>query len=382
MSNIELIHGSCADQIVDVVVNAANSGLWAGGGICGVIFDKAGYEELTAACNEYKTPLKDGEAVITPSFKLGNAKAIIHAVGPDFRRTPAGFKELFEAYYNSLMVMKEHGHHSISFPLISSGIFSGRLAHPAKESAKQCCRAYKKFTVDYPEYYVDVKLCAFTGTEYEEALEEFDAQFVCGRDNDKANRGLITMLETDCPEKIKDVTGRIIGTEKYKVFKSILGGFDRGLQLKSDIHGISHVERVCFLGLVLASEMDLSMADTRLLITACAYHDVGRREEWTDAGHGKRAADVVGNYVDYKGQDLEILKAAIEAHDRDDNEMEATIEKYDIEDKDRVLMIAKLLKDSDGLDRVRVSDLDPSRLRYDTSRKYVDFAKELFRFYN
>ena len=50
MSRIELIHGSCADQTVDVVVNAANDGLWAGGGICGVIFRKAGMY-----CNVYKT---------------------------------------------------------------------------------------------------------------------------------------------------------------------------------------------------------------------------------------------------------------------------------------------------------------------------------------
>ena len=33
MSKIELINGSCADQKVDIVVNATNSGLWAGGGI-------------------------------------------------------------------------------------------------------------------------------------------------------------------------------------------------------------------------------------------------------------------------------------------------------------------------------------------------------------
>ena len=51
MSKIQLINGSCADQTADVVVNAANSGLWAGGGICGVIFRKAGMQELTEACD-------------------------------------------------------------------------------------------------------------------------------------------------------------------------------------------------------------------------------------------------------------------------------------------------------------------------------------------
>ncbi len=31
MSKIELINGSCADQEADVIVNAANGRLWAGG---------------------------------------------------------------------------------------------------------------------------------------------------------------------------------------------------------------------------------------------------------------------------------------------------------------------------------------------------------------
>lgn len=165
MNRIELINGSCADQSVDAVVNAANSGLWAGGGICGVIFSKAGVKELTAACSKYNTPLKDGSAVITPSFNLKNAKAIIHAVGPNFSRTPNAFEELFEAYYNSLKVLMDNGYHSISFPLISAGIFGGALSNPAGESAKQCLRAYKNFITDYPDYGIDVKLCAFSASE-------------------------------------------------------------------------------------------------------------------------------------------------------------------------------------------------------------------------
>lgn len=118
MSNFTLIHGSCADQIADAVVNAANSGLWEGGGICGVIFDRCGSKELTKACSEIQTPVNDGNAVITPAFNMKNAKFIIHAVGPDFRQTPKAFLELFNAYYNSLVLLKDNGLHSISFPLI------------------------------------------------------------------------------------------------------------------------------------------------------------------------------------------------------------------------------------------------------------------------
>ena len=174
MSRLLLVNGSCADQSVDAVVNAANSGLWAGGGICGVIFKKAGLAALTAACSKYKTPLKDGSAVITPAFQMKNAKNIIHAVGPDFSRTPTAFKELFDAYYNSLCVLMENDLHSSAFPLISSGIFGGSLSNPAAETTKQCCRAYNKFIADYPDYEIDVKLCAFTSREMASAQNVFN----------------------------------------------------------------------------------------------------------------------------------------------------------------------------------------------------------------
>lgn len=175
MSKIELINASCADQYVDAVVNAANSSLWAGGGICGEIFKRAGLNALTTACSKYNTPLKDGSAVITPAFNMDNAKHIIHAVGPDFSRTPTAFNELFEAYYNSLIVLMDNGLHSISFPLISSGIFGGSLSNPVAESTKQCCRAYNKFIAVYPEYDIDVKLCVYVSEKMQEAQVVFDS---------------------------------------------------------------------------------------------------------------------------------------------------------------------------------------------------------------
>lgn len=177
MNTIKLINASSADQEVDAVVNAANSGLWAGGGICGVIFKKAGMQKLTDACNEISTPLKDGDAVITPAFDMTNAKAIIHAVGPNFSVAPKAFEELFYAYYNSLKVLMDNGYHSISFPLISSGIFGGNLCNPVAESTKQCCRAYKKFVEDYLEYEVEVLLCAYTPSEMSSAQAEYEKFF-------------------------------------------------------------------------------------------------------------------------------------------------------------------------------------------------------------
>lgn len=174
MSKIVLIHGSSADQTADAVVNAANNRLLAGGGICGVIFKKAGMTQLTAACSKYNTPLKDGAAVITPAFQMKNAKYVIHAVGPNFSITPTAFKELFDAYYNSLVVLKDNGLHSISFPLISSGIFGGDLENPVAESMKQCCRAYNQFVADFPDYDVDVMVCAYSGASMLDAMPVFE----------------------------------------------------------------------------------------------------------------------------------------------------------------------------------------------------------------
>lgn len=170
MSSIKLINDSCVEQEVDAIVNAANKYLLAGSGICGAIYEKAGYQELTEACKMIKTPLNDGDAVITESFNINNCKYIIHAVGPNFSITPNGFNELFMAYYNSLLVLKENNLHTISFPLISSGIYGYTLENPAQESIKQCINAYQKFIKDY-NYEIEVIVCAYSKSEMGEAKE-------------------------------------------------------------------------------------------------------------------------------------------------------------------------------------------------------------------
>ena len=174
MSRIRIIKGSCVEQEADAIVNAANRLLLSGGGVCGAIFSKAGYQELNEACRKIDTPLEDGDAVITPAFNIQNTKFIIHAVGPNFGETPNAFDKLFNAYYNSLIILKKNGLHSISFPLISSGIFGYGLDNPAMQSAQECINAYNKFITDYPDYNIDVILCAFSEEELENANKAFN----------------------------------------------------------------------------------------------------------------------------------------------------------------------------------------------------------------
>lgn len=174
MSRILLLGESSVYQNVDATVNAANKHLMAGGGVCGEIFKACGYIKLTSECVKLKTPVRDGGAVITPAFDLKSAKYVIHAVGPDFRSTPNALDKLFDAYYNSMLLLKENGLKSIAFPLISSGIFAGRLEEPASESTKQCCLAYKKFVEDFPNYEIEVLICTYLPRVKDEVQGVFD----------------------------------------------------------------------------------------------------------------------------------------------------------------------------------------------------------------
>ncbi len=73
---------------VDAIVNAANSALAPGGGVCGAIFAAAGYEELDRACRKLGG-CPTGQAVITPGFQLP-AQYVIHGGSRLAGRRPWG----------------------------------------------------------------------------------------------------------------------------------------------------------------------------------------------------------------------------------------------------------------------------------------------------
>ncbi|MCR5485673.1 MAG: macro domain-containing protein [Clostridiales bacterium] len=139
-----IISGDITEADVDVIVNAANTRLLMGGGVCGAVFRAAGISELTEAC-EKTAPVETGKAVITPGFRL-KAKYIIHTPGPIYGEQSAGESErlLRSSYTESLSLAKEYGCESIAFPLISSGIYG----YPRAEALSVAVDAVRDFLKD------------------------------------------------------------------------------------------------------------------------------------------------------------------------------------------------------------------------------------------
>lgn len=139
---------------VDAIVNAANTELQMGGGVCGAIFKAAGAAQLREACDKL-APIKTGKAVITPGFNLP-AKFIIHAAGPVYQQwnREQNERDLRAAYTNSLKRAVENKCESIAFPLISSGIYG----YPKDEALRVATSAIQDFLADHD---IDVTLVVF-----------------------------------------------------------------------------------------------------------------------------------------------------------------------------------------------------------------------------
>ncbi len=128
----------------DAIVNAANTALQMGGGVCGAIFKAAGAVELQAACDKL-APIQTGEAVITPGFRLP-AKYVIHTAGPVYIDGQHGEEGLLRACYtNSLKRAMENSCESVAFPLISSGIYG----YPKAEALRVASSAIQDFLADH-----------------------------------------------------------------------------------------------------------------------------------------------------------------------------------------------------------------------------------------
>ncbi len=155
----EIVRSDITTMHTDAIVNAANTALQQGGGVCGAIFKAAGESELQRACNAIGR-IQTGQAVITPGFGL-KAKYIVHTAGPVWRGGGEGEEEqLKSCYRNSLLLAKENGCNSIAFPLISSGIY-GYPKEQALRVAADTIREFLDAQSPDDENDMTVYLCVF-----------------------------------------------------------------------------------------------------------------------------------------------------------------------------------------------------------------------------
>jgi len=139
---IELVQGDITEQVVDAIVNAANSSLLGGGGVDGAIHRKGGpaiLEECRALrSSRYRDGLPAGDAVATTAGNLA-ARWVIHTVGPVHDANRDQSATLRSCYSRSLEVADALGAATVAFPLVSAGAYGW----PLEDAVAQALRAMR-----------------------------------------------------------------------------------------------------------------------------------------------------------------------------------------------------------------------------------------------
>lgn len=159
-------------------------------------------------------------------------------------------------------------------------------------------------------------------------------------------------------------------------------GYDDG------IHGQEHIRRVLLYILFYLhhAEHTLSSQDADILCAYALLHDIGRVDDGVDDAHGFRAlhhirAESLPSFSlsPAAWKQLELL---IAYHCLPDSQGHAAIdamEELDAAAKERLHHLYRIAKDADGLDRVRIFDLDIDQLRLDFFKRLTNLAEYLLR---
>jgi O-acetyl-ADP-ribose deacetylase (regulator of RNase III) len=165
---ITILRGDITKQVVDAIVNAANSSLLGGGGVDGAIHRAAGPELLEECRTLGGCPT--GEARLTAGYRLP-ARHVIHTVGPVWQGGRRNEDELLaRCYRNSLALAERYQLRSIAFPAISTGAYG----FPADRAARIAVAAVWEFLQEHalPEQVLLVCFDETAVAHHRAALEE------------------------------------------------------------------------------------------------------------------------------------------------------------------------------------------------------------------
>lgn len=146
------------------------------------------------------------------------------------------------------------------------------------------------------------------------------------------------------------------------------------------IHGLGHTKRVLLLNLILAFQLKLEDKDIHILSMAALYHDIGRTNDGVDPRHGLesyRKAEKAGLIRCDTTEDTEVMRFIIENHCLRDDTARRMLGNYNTGNTRDTLKLFNIFKDADGLDRVRLRDLDINQLRTDQAKSLVLVAEQL-----
>jgi O-acetyl-ADP-ribose deacetylase (regulator of RNase III) len=144
-TEVRVVSGSVAKQDVDVIVNAANTGMRGGGGIDGVIHSLAGPKMLAELKAVAPHGAKTSEVVVTGAHNLPQ-KYIFHVAGPVWHGGATGEADLLAACYrNATVKANELGVSSIAFCSISTGVYGYPVDAAAKIAVETVCNTLSTF---------------------------------------------------------------------------------------------------------------------------------------------------------------------------------------------------------------------------------------------
>lgn len=160
-----------------------------------------------------------------------------------------------------------------------------------------------------------------------------------------------------------------------------MNDFDLNILYQSDIHGVYHNIRVSLYILIISTIEKLSTNDFRIVIDAAKYHDIGRINDLEDKEHGKNSSKKIQFLKEkYSNEDYNILKTIIECHCLNDNMFVEIANKNNVSDIERGKILLNVLKDSDGLDRVRLEYpyININLLRTSSAKRLIIYSYQIY----